>query len=377
MMQASKNISDWWLTYWTDNINETDTGSSRAHSVTTEGSIYRDYRIGPSQNFYHINFVSISHENSETYEHLSLPYRVLSSATDDDLDNYKYYLLIYGLIAFANSFFSLFRAFSFAIANIRASIRIHEKLLDSVLRFRNSLFSTTPVGRIVNRFSSDVSVLDDDLPFMFNILLGQTFTAIGLLVVILGSVPYIIPLVLLMLVVFYRLQMYYRRTSRELRRIATANMSPVYHHFNESLYGAAVIKAMRISKVFMDENERRVIRANRGRFNERAVQRWFGIRVQLVSAVVLMLSIAVGLFQKQFAPSLIKSGLLGLCLSYCLTIRTTLTQLLATFAENEKNIISVERIADYSDRSKFENLEGEINTDSLTNWPNEGLCFNF
>ena len=210
---------------------------------------------------------------------------------------------------------------------------------------------------------------------MLNILLGQSFTAMGLLVIILMTVPYIIPLVFVMLIVFYRLQLFYRRTSRELRRIATSNMSPVYHHFNESLYGASVIKAMRVDRIFMQENERRVVRANRARFNERAVQRWFAIRVQFVSAIVLMLAIVVGLMQKEFAPTWIKSGLLGLCLSYCLTIRSTLTQLLATFAENEKNIISVERIIDYTNEEKFERLDGTVNDQTLTHWPRDGEFF--
>ena len=374
LMQSSKNASDWWLTYWTDNINTT----VPAHSNTSKN--FQGFAAagfpdsftsrGTTYSFYHVNLLSLSPEHGETYQHLSLPYRVDTAKAEKHVNDYRYYLLVYGLIALANSVFSLSRAFSFAVANIQASLKIHKKLLDSVLKFKSSVFSLTPVGRIVNRFSSDVSVLDDDLPFVFNIVLGQAFNATGLLVVILMTVPYIIPFVLIMLVVFYRLQVYYRRSSRELRRIATANMSPVYHHFNESLYGASVIKALRVSDLFMKENERRVVRANRGRFSERAVQRWFAIRVQLVSAIILMLAVCFGLFQKEFAPNTIQSGLLGLCLSYCLSIRSTLTQLLATFAENEKNIISVERIDDYSDPQKFERLEGSKQVSE--SWPSGG-----
>ena len=375
LMQASKNISDWWLTYWTDNINTTLPTHGNASIGFASFSSTETFDMSPSRgtsfSFYHVNLLSMNHEHGETYQHLSLPYRVDVEHTEKHVYDYRFYLLIYGLIALSNSVFSLCRAFSFAVANIRASVKIHEQLLDSVLKFKNSIFTITPVGRIVNRFSSDVSVLDDDLPFIFNIVLGAAFTAMGLLIVILLSVPYIIPFVLLMMIVFYRLQVYYRRSSRELRRIATANMSPVYHHFNESLYGASVIKAMRVSELFMKENERRVVRANRGRFNERAVQRWFAIRVQLVSAIILMLAVSFGLFQKQFAPWAIRSGLLGLCLSYCLTIRSTLTQLLATFAENEKNIISVERINDYSDPKKFERLPGTREVPD--SWPSKGM----
>lgn len=40
-------------------------------------------------------------------------------------------------------------------------------------------FDITPLGRIVNRFSSDTYTVDDSLPFILNILLAQTFSLIG------------------------------------------------------------------------------------------------------------------------------------------------------------------------------------------------------
>jgi hypothetical protein len=40
-------------------------------------------------------------------------------------------------------------------------------------------FDKTPVGRIINRFSTDVATVDDSLPFILNILLAQTFGLLG------------------------------------------------------------------------------------------------------------------------------------------------------------------------------------------------------
>jgi ABC-type multidrug transport system fused ATPase/permease subunit len=51
------------------------------------------------------------------------------------------------------------------------------------------------------------------------------------------------------LVPLYRwLQHYYRLTSRELKRIGSVAMSPVYNHFNETLQGLTTIKALGASK---------------------------------------------------------------------------------------------------------------------------------
>lgn len=40
-------------------------------------------------------------------------------------------------------------------------------------------FDVTPVGRIVNRFSSDTYTIDDSLPFILNIFLAQIFSLVG------------------------------------------------------------------------------------------------------------------------------------------------------------------------------------------------------
>lgn len=37
----------------------------------------------------------------------------------------------------------------------------------------------TPLGRVLNRFSSDTYTVDDSLPFILNILLAQIFGLIG------------------------------------------------------------------------------------------------------------------------------------------------------------------------------------------------------
>lgn len=54
----------------------------------------------------------------------------------------------------------------FAIGCLRAARDLHNKLLNNVLRLPMAFFDTTPLGRILNRFSKDVDVVDNVLPMV-------------------------------------------------------------------------------------------------------------------------------------------------------------------------------------------------------------------
>lgn len=106
-----------------------------------------------------------------------------------------------------------------------------------------TFFDTTPLGRILNRFSSDLYIVDDSLPFNLNIMLATVFGMLGLLVVICYGLPWVlVPLVPLALL-YYRIQHYYRHTSRELKRLCSLTLSPVYSHFSETVTGLGTIRA--------------------------------------------------------------------------------------------------------------------------------------
>ena len=46
--------------------------------------------------------------------------------------------------------------------SVRASRRLHEAMTSSVLRARVSWFDSTPLGRVLNRFASDIAAIDKD-----------------------------------------------------------------------------------------------------------------------------------------------------------------------------------------------------------------------
>lgn len=119
-----------------------------------------------------------------------------------DQKTISFYLTVYATIAGLNSFFTLLRAFLFAYAGIHAATSLHKQLMKTIMRvcskFKTPLlskchnkhyykffqariffFDISPLGRILNRLSSDTYTVDDSLPFILNILLAQMFGLLG------------------------------------------------------------------------------------------------------------------------------------------------------------------------------------------------------
>ena len=82
---------------------------------------------------------------------------------------------------------------SFAVFGLmsltRASKRVHNSMVSCVMRSPMSFFDTTPIGRILNRFASDVDVLDDRLPRTYRQIFITTLNCLGVLTVIVVNTP--------------------------------------------------------------------------------------------------------------------------------------------------------------------------------------------
>lgn len=105
-----------------------------------------------------------------------------------------------------------------AVGCARAAHLLHQALLHNKMRSPQSFFDTTPSGRILNRFSKDMYVIDEVLAPTILMLLSSFYTSISTLVVIVASTP-LFAVVILPLAVFYILvQVLRERTGVAVRR---------------------------------------------------------------------------------------------------------------------------------------------------------------
>lgn len=140
-----------------------------------------------------------------------------------------------GALGGALTYFGLFVFWSFCI--IRAAGYFHDSMAKSILRSPMSFYDITPVGRILNRFTQDVSNLDMMLPFTLISFLQLIVRALITFTVVIASLPRMIVVILVLGVIYNYYRARFIPTSRELKRLQSVVNSPVLSVIQESLNG--------------------------------------------------------------------------------------------------------------------------------------------
>ncbi|KOS18981.1 Metal resistance protein YCF1 [Escovopsis weberi] len=254
--------------------------------------------------------------------------------------------------------------------SIEASRKLHERMANAIFRSPMSFFDTTPAGRILNRFSSDIYRIDEILARSFNMLFTNVAKSAFTLGVISVSTPAFIALIIPLALTYYWIQRYYLRTSRELKRLDSVSRSPIYAHFQESLGGMTTIRAYRQQDRFLLENEWRVDANLRAFFPSISANRWLAVRLEFIGAVVILAAAGFAIISVA-SHSGLGAGLVGLAMSYALQITTSLNWIVRQTVEVETNIVSVERVLEYA-RLPSEAPEIVPNKRPPGGWPAKG-----
>ena len=231
--------------------------------------------------------------------------------------------------------------------SIEASRKLHERMAYAIFRSPMSFFETTPSGRILNRFSSDIYRVDEVLSRTFNMLFVNSARAFYTLILIAASTPVFVALIIPLAAIYLYIQRYYLRTSRELKRLDSTSRSPIYAHFQESLGGITTIRAYRQQDRFALENEWRVDANLRAYFPSIHANRWLAIRLEFIGSFIILAAASFAIISVATGSGL-SAGLVGLSMSYALQITTSLNWIVRQTVEVETNIVSVERVLEYA-----------------------------
>ncbi|CAR30690.1 bile acid-transporting ATPase YBT1 [Lachancea thermotolerans CBS 6340] len=277
-----------------------------------------------------------------------------------------YYLLFYFFIGVAQAVIASSKTIINFMAGLNASRKIFNLILKKVLYAKLRFFDSTPIGRIMNRFSRDIEAVDQELtPFVEGafVSLVQCLSTVIL-------IAYITPdffFVAIFIGIFYYLVGYfYMAGSRELKRYESISRSPIHQHFSETLVGITTIRAFGDERRFMQENLTKIDENNKPFFYLWVANRWLAFRIDMIGACVIF---AAGIFVLLNIKSL-DSGLAGISLTYAISFTEGALWLVRLYSNVEMTMNSVERLKEYME------VEQEPHYQSTHNpppeWPSQG-----
>ncbi|RZC91253.1 hypothetical protein C5167_027315 [Papaver somniferum] len=240
-------------------------------------------------------------------------------------------------------FFTLFRSLATVALGMKASESIFNQLLSSLFHAPTAFFESTPLGRILSRVSSDLSIVDLDLAsnFVKTVMAAIiTLVYLGVLAVITWQVVFVsIPMVYMVILV----QRYYSSSANELMRINGTSKSMIASHLGESITGAVTIRAFGEEDRFFTENLNLIDRNASSSFHIFSSNEWLIQRLETLCAIILCSSafVMVLLPAKTIGSGRIHWDDTGFCLNMHLVFSV---QVKCTLAND---IISVERLNQY------------------------------
>lgn len=273
------------------------------------------------------------------------------------------YLSVYVGISVLACVIGTVRYYTLMIAGIEASRNLFNDLTYSVLRAPLRWLDTVPVGRIVNRFTTDIYTVDVKLSYDIGLFIHNLLETICILMAGVTVSPFAIIFAIVILSICLKLSIIYLAGAREVKRLESTARSPIFEQFGSSLAGLATIRAFNKVETYIEIMYTKISVHARTSWNLWLFNMWLDYRMSVVGAIFSTVTAALVVY----FPT-IPASLAGFALSFALQYNNAIVMVLRQYASVELDMNSTERVIEYS-KIEIEDQEG---MEAPASWPTEG-----
>ncbi|XP_015425505.1 PREDICTED: ATP-binding cassette sub-family C member 8 isoform X5 [Myotis davidii] len=243
-------------------------------------------------------------------------------------------------------------------------------LLSQLILAPMRFFETTPLGSILNRFSSDCNTIDQHIPSTLECLSRSTLLCVSALAVISYVTPVFLVALLPLAIVCYFIQKYFRVASRDLQQLDDTTQLPLLSHFAETVEGLITIRAFRYEARFQQKLLEYTDSNNIASLFLTAANRWLEVRMEYIGACVVLIAAVTSISNSLHRG--LSAGLVGLGLTYALMVSNYLNWMVRNLADMEIQLGAVKRIHGLL-KTEAESYEGLLAPSLIPkNWPDQG-----
>ena len=253
------------------------------------------------------------------------------------------YIGVYAALGVVQACMMFAFSVTLSILGTRSSRIMLKQAMTRVLRAPMSFFDTTPLGRITNRFSKDVDIMDNNLTDAMRMYFFTLAMITSVFILIIVYFHYFAIALGPLFLMFIFSASYYRASAREIKRLESVLRSSVFSRFSEAVSGTASIRAFGLQGHFIQGLRTAVDEMNSAYYLTFSNQRWLSVRLDAIgNLLVFTTGILVVTSRFNVSPSIS-----GLVLSYILSIVQLLQFTVRQLAEVENAMVSTERLHYY------------------------------
>lgn len=258
--------------------------------------------------------------------------------------HWQYVQFLIGLAALGFLFNTIFRV-GISRTGSRAVSLLYDEVTLRTSRLPMSFFDTTPVGRIISRFSSDYAAIfrmaggpiAEFLCLVFDLMLMLVLTSV--------ASPFFVPMVIAVAALNY---LSYRRQNvglRAERRELAKERGPAIAHFSETVQGTSAIRAYgktpSFTARFIALLDALLLQRVRTAF---AIQ-FFSLTMTTITASILLITGLAGIWL--CLHEYVSAGSLGVAFTFIMMTSSTVQQFFEWLANLEEALTGIERLDNY------------------------------
>ncbi|PGG95289.1 hypothetical protein GX51_08287 [Blastomyces parvus] len=199
-------------------------------------------------------------------------------------------------------------------------------------------FDVTPIGRLMNRLTTDIGVVDGNISQQFKTFSFMAITWVTSVVVIASVTPSFLAFTVVLTGTFVYIFLQFFTPSQSLRRLEMVSLSPLMSNFGELLHGLTTVRAFHAEKRFMDRVIGVVDKFQGMDHFYWSLQSWLAYRFQSLSAISTFCLTALALYTGTSA------GMIAFVLVAADGFVVSTKTLCRQYGQIQMDFVSVERV---------------------------------
>ncbi|CAF0805769.1 unnamed protein product [Adineta ricciae] len=285
--------------------------------------------------------------------------------------NRKFYF--YCITVFILTILTLLRTITLQSLCLNASRMLHNRMFQRLIRCPIAFFDLNPIGRILNRFTKDIALIDEQLPNTIFDFMHCFFVAVGMMAFVSWLNPWsLIPASIASIGMLY-IRYQYATCSRDLKRLEGTTRSPFYSYLASTINGLKVIRSYHAEQMCSNEFFQHLDDNTRVNFLLTVTNRWAAIRFEAITLFFIVVVTLLALFVRTTGGHFSTANI-ALTLSNAVNLVGLLQWTIRQSVEVETQMTSVERILDYC---SLQQEQSSLKSSPPSNWPQHGrIIFN-